>query len=235
MKDKYFSIIGHDLRAPISNIIGFSELGIENIDKYKLEKIKRFLKIILSSANKSFLLLSDLLEWSKSQSNKIQIYKESINLNKIITSTIDLSSESLIEKKIKFNIICNEDLFVETDKYILSTIIRNLLSNAVKFSNIGGSIKIICSEIDKKEGGKGVEVIVEDTGVGISLENLNTLFKFDKTVTTKGTNGEIGTGLGLVLCKEFVEKIGGEIKVESKVGKGSKFTITLNNEFLKIG
>lgn len=225
MKDNIFSIIGHDLRTPIINIIGFSELLIENNE---LEKNEKFLKIILSSANKSLLLLSDLLEWSKSQSNQIQIYKESINLSKIISSTFDLSSDNIIEKEIKYNIICSEDLFVKTDKYILSTVIRNLLSNAVKFSNIGGSINIICSEIDINEGEKGVEIIVEDRGVGISLENLNTLFKFDKTITTKGTYGEVGTGLGLVLCKTFVDKIGGEIKVESEVGKGSKFIVTLN-------
>lgn len=230
MKDKYFSIIGHDLRTPISNIIGFTELSIDNIENNKFDKIANYLKIILSSANKSFMLLSDLLEWSRSQSNKIQIHKESIHVNKIIASAIDLSSEKIDEKKLQYSLNCNEELFVNSDKYILSTVIRNLVSNAIKFSNTGGSIKISCSKISIDEITKGVEIVVKDTGVGMSLDTLNTLFKIDKTVSTKGTIGEMGTGIGLILCKEFLEKIEGEIKVESEVNKGSVFKVLLKDE-----
>ncbi|WP_111706710.1 PAS domain-containing sensor histidine kinase [Lutibacter citreus] len=228
MKNSFFSIIGHDLKTPLSNIIGFSKLSIENIENSNLEKVKEFLKIIHSSANKSFLLLSDLLEWSRSHSDKIQINEESINLNSVIANAMDITFKSTIDKKIKFNIICNEELTIKSDKYILSTVIRNLLSNALKFSYIGGEIKIVCLEVIENKVNKGVKIIVEDAGVGISKDSLSTLFKIDKTISTKGTNGEVGTGLGLILCKEFVEKIGGNIKVESELGKGSKFIVTLN-------
>lgn len=229
IKDKFFSIIGHDLRTPISNILSFNELLLENLSNYNQEKIMKFLKVIQSSANKSFSLLSDLLEWSKSQSNKIQIYKESINLNKILETSLDFNIENIETKKLRIIKMYNDDMFVISDKYILSTIFRNLISNAVKFTNVNGEIKILCTKIPLNEFENEFEIIVEDSGVGIDAERLNALFKVDEAVSTKGTNGELGTGLGLILCKEFLDKIGGSISVTSEVGKGSRFVVLFNS------
>ena len=227
LKDKFFSIIGHDLRTPISNILGFNQLLLENIENYNQEKIEGFLKVIQASANKSFSLLSDLLEWSRSQSGKIQVYKESINLKKVILKALDLSSENIKGKKLNVSVHCNEELFVVSDTYILSAVFRNLISNAVKFSNEGSKINIECSEVVSDKNEKGYKITVEDEGIGMSSEVLKSLFKINKTVSVKGTEGELGTGLGLILSKEFLDKIGGTINVESELGKGSKFEINL--------
>lgn len=229
MKDKFFTIIGHDLRTPISNILGFNQLLLANLNNYNQEKIEKFLKVIQSSANKSFSLLTDLLEWSRSQSNKIQVYKESVNINKLLENAIDINAENIEVKRIKITKFCNEELFVISDKYILATVFRNLISNAVKFTNIEGEIKVSCSEILLNEFKKEFELIVEDNGVGISSEKISTLFKVNKSFSTKGTNGELGTGLGLILSKDFLDKIEGSINVTSELGKGSKFVIKLTN------
>ena len=229
MKDKFFSIIGHDLRTPISNILGFTELLLENSNNFNEEKNEKFLKIIQSSANKSFSLLNDLLEWSRSQSNKIQVYKESLNLHKIITNVIELNIHNIEAKRIRVSNLCNLELFAVSDKYIISTVIRNLISNAIKFTNLDGEIKISCSETLVNEFEKRFKIIIEDNGVGISPKILNNLFKIDKTITTKGTNGELGTGLGLILCKDFLNIIEGSINIESELGKGTRFEVSFLN------
>jgi PAS domain S-box-containing protein len=231
MKDKFFSIIGHDLRGPIGNILSFTEILIEDFKKYSPEKIERLLRITHSSARKTFLLLNNLLDWSSSQADIIKIYHEKVNLKSSIEKVIDLYQETIDSKNIKIDNSFNKDITIITDDNLVSTVFRNLISNAVKYTNEGGLIKIYYLEKFENNIKKSIQIIVEDNGIGINSSKINNLFKIDKSPSTKGTNGEQGTGLGLILSKEFIEKIGGIITVESEVGKGSKFIVTLNTIF----
>lgn len=231
MKDKFFSIIGHDLRGPIGNILSFTEILIEDFKKYSPEKIERLLRITHSSARKTFLLLNNLLDWSSSQADIIKIYHEKVNLKSSIEKVIDLYQETIDSKNIKIDNSFNKDITIITDDNLVSTVFRNLISNAVKYTNEGGLIKIYYLEKFENNIKKSIQIIVEDNGIGINSAKINNLFKIDKSLSTKGTNGEQGTGLGLILSKEFIEKIGGMITVESEVGKGSKFIVTLNTIF----
>ena len=226
-KDKFFSIIAHDLKAPFNIILGFSDFLKENFDKIDVEKQKQYLDFINQSGHNTFKLLENLLIWSRSQSGVIDFKPANQNLYLLTNNTIQLLNKSAENKSISLNNKVPHKISVFADEPMLSTIIRNLVSNAIKFTPKGGSITIDAREIKKQNKQNFTEITIKDSGVGIPFEKQSQLFKISGNVSTKGTEKEEGTGLGLILCKEFVEKHNGKIYVESEVGKGSKFIFTL--------
>ena len=226
-KDKFFSIIAHDLRSPFNSILGFSEILNNDFDDFDSVTQKRFIGLIHTSVNRVFKLLDNLLLWSSIQRGAIVFNPEEINLHSFFEERMKLVNQSADDKSIEINTKTPEDICITADKQMLSTIIRNLLSNAIKFTYEGGKITIRARLILDKHNTKFVEISISDNGVGIPIDVQPKLFDTGQEVSTKGTNNEKGTGLGLVLCKEFVEKHGGEIWVESEIDRGSQFIFTL--------
>ena len=223
-KDKFFSIIAHDLKSPFSSILGLSELLFTNFDKYDAQKKKRFIGLIKEATENTYKLLENLLLWSRSQRGIIDFKPTKRNLHLLTGETVNLLSQSTKNKSIVLINQIPEDIYVVADRDMLLTILRNLISNAIKFTHKNGMVIV---SVEKTIKQKFIEISVTDTGIGISEDTIGDLFQLDKNVSTSGTEKETGTGLGLILCKEFVEKHGGEIWIESKVGKGSKFIFTL--------
>jgi PAS domain S-box-containing protein len=221
-KDKFFSIIAHDLKNPFHAIIGFSDMLRKDFNKMDDNQKINLLELINISSASAYSLLENLLQWARTQTDKIKFTPENINISEIVKSTIDLQKISAEKKNIKLKSHISERNIVYADKNMITTVIRNLVSNAIKFSKPQGTI-----EISSVAGDKYIDVTVSDNGTGISKENLDKLFRIDSYYSTSGTLGETGTGLGLIICKEFVEKNGGIIKVESEEGKGSSFTFSL--------
>ena len=221
-KDRFFSIIAHDLRNPFHVVSGFSEILLNDYDKLPPEKINKFLHLIYATSSNGRNLLENLLLWSRSQTGRIAYDPAKIILATVIEETINLLDGDVQRKNISIQRLVDNHILVWADENMLKTVIRNLISNALKFSFEEGVITIKAIVQDSY-----VEVSVADTGVGISPENLALLFRIDATITTKGTSNEIGTGLGLIICKEFIERHNGKIWVESEPGKGSQFKFTL--------
>lgn len=224
-KDRLFSIIGHDLRSPFNNILGFSDLLIKRLNDSTFKDSEKYLKIINGLANNTLILLDNLLNWAKSQTGVLSIHKENILLSDIILEVINLNLPIAKTKNIALHFFNDEEIKIYGDKNLLKTVFRNLISNAIKFTNPEGKIEIVA--IQKKDL---VEVTISDNGIGINKEKLNDFFMLSQVTSTVGTANEKGSGLGLLICKEFVEKHGGKIWVESEFGKGSdfKFTLPLN-------
>lgn len=221
-KDKFFSIIAHDLRNPFHAVIGFSELLLLDIEKYPPEKVRRFLNLIHSSSQKGNDLLENLLQWSRSETGKISYEPVNLNLYAIAENSINLLNAQAIRKNIQISQEIEPSITIYADENMLSTVIRNLISNAIKFTHENGKIAI-----KARVAGPMVEISVIDNGIGIPEENIRLLFHIESNISTKGTSYESGTGLGLILCKEFVEKHKGKIWVESEEGKGSEFKFTI--------
>jgi len=219
-KDKLFSIIAHDLRSPFNGILGFSERLKENIKD--IEKSEKYAAIINSSAKNTLILLDNLLHWAKSQTGQINYKPTKIVLSSIIEEIIELSNSQAKIKNIAINKAKSDEIEVYADEDMVKIILQNLISNAIKFTKTGGSINVVV--ITKQNH---VEISISDNGIGINEEKLKTLFNISSNTTSRGTANEKGSGLGLVLCKEFVEKLGGKIWVESEKGKGSDFKFTL--------
>ena len=224
-KDKFFSIIAHDLKSPFNSLLGFSSMLNDNIEKYDREEQKNFIGIIHSGIQNTYKLLEALLLWSQSQQGSVDFKPEKLKLYSLINENIQLLTQSAENKKIKIINKTAENIYVNADKNMLSTIVRNLISNAIKFTNKGGDIEIAC--LPTEPSLSFMKIYVKDTGLGILKEKQKKIFDIAENTSTKGTDGEEGTGLGLILCKEFVEKHGGKIWVESEVGKGSSFIFTL--------
>jgi PAS domain S-box-containing protein len=221
-KDKLLSIIAHDLRSPFSSIIGFSDLLGKNLRKYDIEESEKFIELINTSAKHTLNLLDNLLDWAKAQTGQIDFNPEQLKLQPIIRELVDVFEPSARIKSISLNRLQSKVLAAYADRNMLKTILRNLISNAIKFTHVEGTIDIYA--ISDSEC---VEITVADNGVGMVEEIRNKLFETDKNPTTSGTANEKGSGLGLMLCKEFVEKHGGRIWVKSELGKGSEFKFTL--------
>jgi len=221
-KDKFFSIIGHDLRNPFSALIGLTKVLVAEFENFSTDQVKELLDSIYKSSENTYNLLGNLLEWARSQTGKIQWNPENVELNQVARSTVELLSRNAQQKNIRLQNEINGKTFVTADKNMLQTVFRNLISNAIKFTPDGGSITIHSREIDNF-----IETRVSDTGVGIGEKDIEKLFRIDTHFSRSGTNDEQGTGLGLILCKEFLLKNGGNIWVESEVGKGSSFIFTL--------
>ncbi|HAN18277.1 MAG: hypothetical protein A2X13_04760 [Bacteroidetes bacterium GWC2_33_15] len=220
-KDKLFSIIAHDLKNPFSTILGFSELLKNNINKYNTEKIADMANHINISANSLYSLLVNLLEWANSQRGKTQFNPTRFDFEKLVENEINYISYFAKQKKVTINSF-NNNLNISADYNLLKIITRNLITNAIKYSNPGGKVDIY-SILYKDR----VEVTISDDGIGMSDEVKSKLFTFEKVKSQKGTANEQGSGLGLMLCKEYIEMHKGKLWVESKPGKGSKFSFSL--------
>ena len=222
-KDKLFSIVAHDLKNPFNSILGFYDLLIKEYENLTEAERIEYITAIGNSINNSYSLLENLLQWSRSQMGAIKIEKRKLELNFLCTTVITETISQAKRKKIKIIKNCASSLSVVVDEVMIKAAFRNILTNAIKFSNVGG--KIIISA--KLQNDNFVAISVEDNGVGITKEKLDNLFTIEQNNSTLGTSHESGTGLGLIIVKEFVEKNNGTISVESKEGKGSKFTVTL--------
>jgi len=221
-KNKFFDIIAHDLTSPFNGFLGLLEELTDDFYKLKLSEIKEMTNLINKSAVNLHKLLRNLLEWSRSQTGRLTVNAENLHLWLISKETLQQLTPSLALKNIKVVNDISKDLVVFADRNLLNTVISNLVQNAIKFSERGTEIRL---ESVKKE--LHIEISVIDQGEGIEPDSLENLFSIDKKNNTLGTEGEQGTGLGLILCKEFINIMNGEIWVESKPGKGSKFTFTL--------
>jgi PAS domain S-box-containing protein len=221
-KDKFFSIIAHDLKNPFNSLMGLAQLLVHGYDRLTPEKVKYFHNNLYQISKNGYELLINLLEWSRSQMGTIHFKPVEISLAAIIEQTFSLYNGKASQKEINLTNSVDEKSTVLADQNMLKTILRNLVSNALKFTERGGAIEISENEVD---GFK--EITVRDTGIGIKPEDIGKLFKLDHGHTTEGTEDETGTGLGLILYKEFVDKHDGKIWVESKVGFGSKFIFSL--------
>ncbi|PKP34175.1 MAG: hypothetical protein CVU00_07970 [Bacteroidetes bacterium HGW-Bacteroidetes-17] len=221
-KDKFFSIIAHDLKNPFNSILGFADILNTEYDVFDDLQRKRMINEIDKTSKSTFDLLENLLTWSRSQSGKIAINKEYIKIKELIISCINPYLPNAKAKNISIIEDIDDNISFYADKYTFSNIIGNLVNNAIKFTHVGGEIKISITETNTHQ-----QLIVEDNGVGIGQDDIDKLFRIDESHSTPGTNNEQGTGLGLLLCKEFIEMNNGNISVESGIGKGSRFTISL--------
>jgi PAS domain S-box-containing protein len=221
-KDKFFSIIAHDLRNPLGSFKGMTELLSDSYDDFDEEERLTFLRAMKVSAENIYKLLENLLEWSRSQRGNIILDNQDLDLNLLVKNNIIFLKQIADNKKIKLINNINESIIVNADANLINTIIRNLISNAIKFTTENGSVSLSSNSDEKM-----TIVSIHDTGIGMSDDTINKLFRIDQNISLLGTSNEKGTGLGLILCKEFVEKHGGKIWVESKEGVGSTFSFSI--------
>ncbi|NOQ24537.1 MAG: hypothetical protein GQ564_04170 [Bacteroidales bacterium] len=221
-KDKFFSIIAHDLRNPIAGFLNLTEILSNNFKVFSESESKDFIGVMNQASIQLYNLLENLLQWSKSQINSISIKPKYISVKKMVENTIDTLMVNIENKSLKIYFNIDEKLVAFVDENMITTVIRNLISNAIKFSHPDGKITLKCIQKDDL-----IEVSVIDNGVGIKKEDQDKLFRIDQNLTTFGTSKERGTGLGLILCKEFIEKNEGKIWMESDLNKGSAFMFTL--------
>jgi len=221
-KDKFLKILAHDLKNPMFAISGFSDLLIKNFRKYDESTIEKQLGIINTTTKKTYDLLEELLLWTRSQSGKIPFEPRTVQLKKVCDDVLTLLNESAATKQIEIISEIDAGLELHADVDMLRTILRNLISNAIKFTHENGQIILRAEQQDTD-----MIITVSDNGIGMSQEVVSRLWQIAELYTSPGTKGEKGTGLGLMLCKEFVEKHNGRIWVESEVGKGSDFKIAL--------
>jgi PAS domain S-box-containing protein len=226
-KDKFFSIIAHDIRSPFNGFLGLTEIMANDLHQMTLEEIKGMSLLLNKSAANLYDLLGNLLEWSRIQRGLIIFSPESFLLFSRIVEWLAAIVESAREKEIYFNLNIPADLLVVTDAKILECIVRNLTNNAVKFTPKGGQIIVSANT----SVNNFIEISIKDTGLGMSKQMINNLFRLDINTGRKGTEGEPSNGMGLIICKDLIEKQGGELHIESEEGKGSefKFTIPFNN------
>jgi len=222
-KDKFFSIIAHDLKSPFTGLLGLTEILYNDYDYIDENKKKEYLKLLHNNSQTTFNLLQNLLEWSTSQRGTIVYKPENVDVGGIILENISLLDNLAKAKNITFEIKCKNNLTVFADKNMISTVLRNLISNAIKFTERGGIITVGYKQINEKD----IKIFVSDTGVGFEKENISKLFNIKRDIKKVGTEKEAGTGLGLIVCKEFVEKHESKIEVESELGKGSIFWFIL--------
>jgi PAS domain S-box-containing protein len=222
-KDKFFSILAHDLRSPFSAFLGFTDILAEGIDTMSPAILKSIGVSMKESANNLYSLLENLLQWSRMQQGSMGFYPEEFKLKKKVLESIEPLLINANNKIIDVKYEMAEDLTVYADAKMIETLIRNLFSNAVKFTHREGSITVSARETDDNY----VEMCFSDTGIGMSRQMVDSLFRLDVKSNRPGTDGELSTGLGLVLCREFVEMNGGRIRVESRENAGSSFCVTL--------
>lgn len=221
-KDKFFSIIAHDLRNPIAAFVNISELLDLDYDRISEVDKKEIISQMNSSSKNLIMLLENLLTWARLSNNKIDVYPENFLMKDVLESSIHPYLQSAQNKKIKITVDVPDELIIETDRFIIQTIVGNLINNAIKFSNLHSEIKVSLVSTNSTHN-----LIIKDNGIGIEESQLRNIFVLGKVSTGRGTLGEGGTGLGLVLVKELVEKLGWKIEVKSKVNAGSEFVITI--------
>lgn len=233
-KDKLFSIISHDLRSPFQPLLGNAQLIMKHIERFSKAEIHTMTNDIYTSGRAIYNLLDNLLTWSRLQQARMEYCPDPVELSNLAEKTVTLLAEVARGKKIRLVQSIEAGLFVQADAYMIDTVIRNLTSNALKFTEAGG--QVILSARGKgvssdRPGTNWVEVRISDTGIGMSQEDVDKLFKLDVHHTTPGTAQEAGTGLGLILCQEMVTKHGGQIWVESEKGKGTTAIFTVPAAF----
>ncbi len=221
-KDKFFSIIAHDLRAPFTSLIGLTDFLAHDIDNLSKEDITTFAQKINSSAQGIYNLLENLLQWARLQSKTIEFNPHNFKVYEIVEQIENTIIGISVKKNIKIINKVDKNIEAYADKNMIYSVLHNLISNAIKFTKPRGTVTINC-----KENSDMLILEVMDNGIGIDKEDLDKLFRIDVNHSTKGTANEKGTGLGLILCKELVERNNGKIKVESELGKGSKFSFTV--------
>jgi PAS domain S-box-containing protein len=221
-KDKFFSIIAHDLRGPLSSFVEATQILTDEAQTMGIEEIKDIAASMKMSAANIYSLLENLLEWSRLKRGGMDFVPEKLNLNKKFIECVNILSESARKKGITVEVNIPDNMEVFADSHMLETVIRNLVSNAIKFTTSGGLVNVSAGYIDHT-----VEVKIKDSGIGMPTELKNRLFQINEKTSRPGTEGELSTGLGLLLCKEFVEKHNGKIWAESEVGKGSTFSFII--------
>jgi signal transduction histidine kinase len=221
-KDKFFSILAHDLKGPFQGILGYTDILKNEYDSLEKEEVKVLVSSLYSVTRNVYNLLEGLLEWSRAQTGRIEYNPTFFMLSEEANNVVQLLTESAVVKEIVFSSTIENSIKVYADRDMVNTILRNLVANAIKFTNNGKIVKIVA-----EKRANDVVVSVVDHGIGMSQEEIQSLFRIDIHHTTLGTNGEEGTGVGLILCKELVQSNGGKIWVESEIGKGSKFSFNL--------
>lgn len=224
-KDKFFSIIAHDLKSPFNAILGFSQLLVDYYDDFNDVEKRNFIQNIKIASDSTYKLLENLLDWSRLQTGKINPAPEMINLSLITLENISVLKSMADNKQINLRSSLPNNTMVFADANMVRTILRNLISNAIKFTHNGGEVTISATD-----GNTMASICIGDNGVGISAERQQLLFRIDEKLSTKGTANETGTGLGLLLCKEMIERQGGQLSVKSKPDQGSRFFFTLPME-----
>jgi two-component system sensor histidine kinase/response regulator len=224
-KDKFFSILSHDLRNSFGVLLTYAEFLTTNFDICSQEELKANIEVLRTTAHKLSALLENLLTWSRLQRGAMEYQPSEFDLKEIADENMLLFSSKAEQKQIRLTHTVPPNTWVYADHHMIRTVLRNLVSNALKFTNAGDTIEVLAAQVDDK-----VEVAVADTGIGIPQEALTKLFRIENKYSQKGTAGEEGTGLGLILCQELVKQNGGAIWVESEEGKGStvKFTLAMS-------
>jgi PAS domain S-box-containing protein len=222
-KDKFFSIIAHDLRSPFNAFLGLTHFLAEELDSMTLNEIQKIAVDLRSTANNLFSLLENLLEWSRIRRGITPYKPETLSLAFSISEALRSVTEPANKKGIEIRLNVPDDLVAYADKYMFASTMRNLTSNALKFTRSGGSITIAATP----DINNYVEISIEDTGIGMNEDMVSNLFRLDTQTNREGTEGELSSGLGLIICKEFVEKQGGKLRVNSREGQGSVFYFTL--------
>nr|HPN38020.1 PAS domain S-box protein [Melioribacteraceae bacterium] len=221
-KDKFFSIIAHELKSPFQSSLGISDILVNEFDSLDTQETKELITSLNRSLNNQFNLLKNLLDWSRLQSGRMECNPDNIIIKEVIEDVIYLLQNNIKNKLIKIEVNVEKSHIIIADYWMFRTVITNLIANAIKFTYNNGSIKIYSKVLEEE-----IEISVEDNGMGIDLDDMMKLFKIDCQITTIGTNNEKGTGLGLILCKEMIEKNNGKIGVESKLNLGSRFYFSL--------
>lgn len=222
-KDKFFSIIAHDLRSPFNSFLGLTQLLAENLSRFTMDELQELSMDMKKSATNLLRLLENLLQWARFQQGSIPFNPEPLNLLQQVEVCIAMVIGQANNKKIELSYHIPDSLIVYADSNILQTTIRNMITNAIKFTPRGGKIHLSAKPVNESF----LEISIQDTGVGMTKEMVNNLFRLDVKTNREGTDGEPSTGLGLLLCKEFIEKHGGKIWVESELGKGTIFTFSI--------
>jgi len=221
-KDRFMTILSHDLKSPFTSILGFLELLSEDLRKLDVETIEKYVGIINSASRHTYNLLEDLLMWTRAHSGKIIFNPQHVSLNETLDKVLEIQEPGAEAKDITIRVYFDENVIIFADPDMLKGILRNLISNSIKFTNRGGTVTVSAESRQTH-----VTVSVADDGIGIKPDAIKRLFDISRDQTTSGTENESGSGLGLILCKEFVEKHGGKLWVESEPGKGSTFRFTL--------
>jgi signal transduction histidine kinase len=235
-KDKFFSIVSHDLRGPFTGLLGGTQFMLASLGVLTKQDIEEMTQHFYDSAKAAYDLLENLLAWSRIQRGRMEYHPGEVEVNAVVRNTIHLFRENAVRKKIQLINATAVSTMVYADKNMFDTVIRNLVSNAIKFTPPGGRVIISAHKNDptaetsrasQTTQSEFVQISVSDTGVGINQENIDKLFRIDVHLTTLGTDQESGTGLGLIMCKEMVEKNGGRIWIESEAGKGTTVNFTV--------
>lgn len=224
-KDKFFSIIAHDLKSPFQGLLGLSRLIVEEYAELSAEELKSFALALNESAEGTYGLIENLLEWSRLQTGRMKFHPGSIDLTEIVEEVKMLLFQYSEMKNIRIKNEIPSGTIVWGDKYMLGSLFQNVISNAIKFTNRFGEVKVKSREVDEE-----VEIEINDNGIGIETEEIGKLFRIDSTYTTRGTEQEKGTGLGLLLCQEIVNRHNGRIRIESEKGKGTTVIFNLNKK-----